>query len=85
MYLFLNIFMYVRYTSCCRSEESVATALQQAERSEKAFEVAFEMADAACRVRRRVAAVAAGDADEGPTGPIWKQIQNGMADKWSTE
>jgi len=57
--------------------ESVAAALKQTERSENAFEVAFEMSDAARRVRQRVSGSAAGTA--GAAGPIWKQIQNGIA------
>jgi hypothetical protein len=52
---------------------SVAAALKQASLEEAAFEVAFEMKDAARKVASR-------DAGEGGAkGPMWKQIQDGLA------
>ena len=56
--------------------DAVLAALRQAERAEPAFEVAFEMADAA----RRIAARGAGGGTSevaGGSGPVWKQIQDG--------
>ena len=47
-------------------------ALKQASLEEKAFEVAFEMKDAARKVARRDAG-----AEGAAKGPIWKQIQEG--------
>ena len=51
-------------------------ALRQAERAEPAFEVAFEMAQAA----RRVEARGPGGASPGAgSGPMWKQIQDSIS------
>ena len=52
---------------------AVAAALKQAQVAEKAFEVAFEIKDALRKVRARDAGAAGG-----ATGPMWKQIQDGL-------
>ena len=68
----------VRWRAACILGEvgeggSVAAALKQASLEEAAFEVAFEMKDAARKVASR-------DAGEGGAkGPMWKQIQDGLA------
>mmetsp|Transcript_26149 Transcript_26149/g.87120 ORF Transcript_26149/g.87120 Transcript_26149/m.87120 type:complete len:469 (+) Transcript_26149:128-1534(+) len=54
---------------------AVTAALKQAQFDEKAFECAFEMKDAA----RKVALRSEGR-DGGARGPMWKQIQDGLAE-----
>lgn len=59
---------------------ALVAALREWERAEGAFEVAFEMADAARRVEARAAPGEGGPG--GPArgaGPVWKQIQEGSA------
>ncbi|CAM9723487.1 unnamed protein product [Scytosiphon promiscuus] len=60
------------------SREQDAVSLDEAREGEGEFEVAFEMSDAARKVRARVAAAAEGG-EEGVAvagvGPVWKQIQ----------
>ena len=53
---------------------AVVAALKQAQFEEEAFEVAFEMKDAA-----RKAALRNEGAEGGGRGPMWKQIQEGLA------
>ena len=69
-------------------DDSVLAALKQAQFSDskekEAFEVAFEMGDAARRVRRRVEEAVGGEGSgeseaTAAAGPMWKQIQNGIA------
>jgi len=48
--------------------------------SEAAFEVAFEMGDAARRILARIGGEARGGGGGG-AGPVGKQIQNGMSNK----
>lgn len=66
------------------TREQEATSLDEAREGEFEFEVAFEMADAARKIRSRVAAAtgaAASGGKEGDgvvgaaAGPVWKQIQ----------
>ena len=52
--------------------------------SEAAFEVAFEMGDAARRILARIEGKARGGGGGGG-GPVWKQIQNGMSNKKDDE
>ena len=54
---------------------AVVAALNQAQFEEEAFECAFEMKDAA----RKVALRNEGAMDGGGKGPMWKQIQEGLA------
>lgn len=60
------------------SREQDAVSLDEARDGEGEFEVAFEMSDAARKIRARVAAAAEGG-EEGVAvagvGPVWKQIQ----------
>lgn len=56
------------------TREQEATALDEAKEGELEFEVAFEMSDAARKVRSRAAA-GAGDGVAAGAGPVWKQIQ----------
>ena len=51
---------------------ATAAALKQASLEERAFEVAFEMKDAARKLQLR-----ADGADGGARGPVWKQMQEG--------
>lgn len=68
-------------------QEQEAELLEAARAVEAEFEVAFEMADAARKIKARVAAVAGGeDAGSGAaaapgvaSGPVWKQIQEGRS------
>ncbi len=63
--------------------EQEAVLLDEAREGELEFEVAFEMSDAARKIRARVAAASAGGEGEGEAGvaatagvgPVWKQIQ----------
>jgi hypothetical protein len=54
---------------------AVVAALKQAQFEEEAFECAFEMKDAA----RKVALRNEGATEGGGRGPMWKQIQEGLA------
>jgi hypothetical protein len=65
------------------SMETVAVLKEASFSSDYAFEVAFEIKDAMRKVRERALNKDAGG-DGGPgAGPIWKQIQDGMAEKSS--
>lgn len=60
------------------TREQEAVFLDEAREGELEFEVAFEMSDAARKVRSRVAATANGEGEEttaAAAGPVWKQIQ----------
>ena len=52
-------------------DATVCAALRQAAMQESAFEVAFEMKDALRKVEKRCS----GDEEVGPSGPMWKQLQ----------
>jgi hypothetical protein len=63
------------------SMETAAVLKEASFSSDYAFEVAFEIKDAMRKVRERALNKDAGG-DGGPgAGPIWKQIQDGMAEK----
>lgn len=60
--------------------EQEAVYLDEARDRELEFEVGFEMADAARKIRARVSTVGWGGSGEGGVegagaGPVWKQIQ----------
>ena len=59
------------------ARDGVVAAVRQAERDEPAFEVAFEMAEAARRVEARGDALAP---EAAGSGPMWKQIQERALD-----
>lgn len=68
------------------SREQEAVSLDEAREGEMEFEVAFEMSDAARKIRARVA-TGGGDGGEGEAGgvagvgPVWRQIQERGASK----
>lgn len=56
--------------------EEDAALLDETREAEKEFEVAFEMADAARKIKSRIATATDGAADaRAVSGPVWKQIQ----------
>eukprot|EP00545_Synedropsis_sp_CCMP1620_P005406 CAMPEP_0119030742 /NCGR_PEP_ID=MMETSP1176-20130426/41186_1 /TAXON_ID=265551 /ORGANISM="Synedropsis recta cf, Strain CCMP1620" /LENGTH=475 /DNA_ID=CAMNT_0006987119 /DNA_START=214 /DNA_END=1641 /DNA_ORIENTATION=- len=66
------------------SMESAAALKEASFSSDYSFEVAFEIKDAMRKVRERALNKDAGIIDGRAAGPIWKQIQDGMAEKSSS-